>query len=277
MRFELHCHSICSDGELTPKQVAEQAANAGPLAAFALTDHDTCAGSEEAVAAALPTIRAVEMSCDWGGRTVHVLAFSTSEGHWSVLEQRLADVRAARRGRFRQMAARLAQRGISVDAEPVLQAAGDRAIGRPDLARLLVTQGVVGSLDEAFSKHLYDGGPVDLPHHNLPIEEALAVAGAAQARCALAHPHLYGKQSEALVRRYREAGLGGIEAYYARYDAQERQRWRRIAKRFDLVCTGGSDFHRPGDPSPGVELEPADAAQLANWLALPIASAPSPK
>ncbi|MBP6631999.1 MAG: PHP domain-containing protein [Kofleriaceae bacterium] len=266
MRIELHCHSTCSDGALTPGAVAAQAAGA-QLALFALTDHDTCAGSAEAQPAGVPTRRAVELSCDWNGRTVHILAYDTG-GAWHLLEDRLAEVREARRRRLRVMAAKLGQRGITVDPEPILAAAGDRAVGRPDLARALVERGVVTSMQQAFTRFLRDGGPVDVPNRNLSIDEALTVGRAAGARLALAHPHLYGDRSVSLLQRYRDAGLDGLEAYYGHYDAGERTRWRDLASKLDLVCTGGSDFHQPGDPAPGVEIDDAAWARLATWLGL---------
>src|SRR5512139_278550 len=110
MRFELHCHSTCSDGTEPPERAAERG-----VAVFALTDHDTCAGTGIAVAGAR-SIRAVELSCDDAGRTVHVLAFDRG-GAWSVLEDRLTAVRVARKHRLQVMAARLAQRGVRLEIE----------------------------------------------------------------------------------------------------------------------------------------------------------------
>src|SRR5262249_22384527 len=114
MRFELHCHSTYSDGTESPERVAARAAER-EVAVFALTDHDTCAGSGVAVAGAR-ALRAVELSCDDDGRTVHVLAYDRG-GPWSVLEARLDQVRDARRNRVRVMAARLAQRGVAIDID----------------------------------------------------------------------------------------------------------------------------------------------------------------
>jgi predicted metal-dependent phosphoesterase TrpH len=119
VRFELHCHSTCSDGTESPEAVAARAAGRG-VAVFALTDHDTCAGSAVTVPGAR-VIRAVELSCDDDGRTVHVLAFDRG-GAWDALDARLAVVREARRNRMRVMAAKLARRGIAIDVEPLLVA-----------------------------------------------------------------------------------------------------------------------------------------------------------
>lgn len=267
MRFELHCHSTCSDGTEPPAQVAARAVTRG-VEVFALTDHDTCAGATITVPGAR-TIRGVEMSCDDGGRTIHVLAFDRG-GAWHLLEDRLAAVRTARTNRLRVMAARLQQRGITIDIEALLAHAGHRAVGRPDLARAMVAAGAASSFRDAFARHLYDGGPVDVAHHALPLGEALEVGRAAGAAMALAHPHLYDDRSVQLVRRHQPDGLTGIEAFNAGYDARERARWLGVADQLGLVCTGGSDWHGPEEAvAPvGVDLPADRSATLLGWLGL---------
>lgn len=267
MRFELHCHSTCSDGTETPEQVAARAA-ARAVDVFALTDHDTCAGSSVVVAGAR-TLRAVELSCDDAGRTVHVLAYDRG-GAWSALEERLTAVRVARKNRLRVMAAKLAQRGVRIDITALLDEADRRSVGRPDLARAMVAAGAATSMKDAFARHLYDGGPVDVPHSALPIEDALAVGRAAGAAMALAHPHLYDERSAALLRRFKADGLTGIEVFYGVYDARERARWLAVADQLAVVCTGGSDFHTPDDaPVPmGIDFPDDRSDALARWLGL---------
>lgn len=265
MRFELHCHSTCSDGTESPDAVAARAAGRA-VAVFALTDHDTCAGSAVHVPGAR-VIRAVELSCDDAGRTVHVLAFDRG-GAWDALEARLAAVREARRNRMRVMAARLARRGIAIDVEPLLAAAERRSIGRPDLARAMVAAGAASSLNDAFSRHLYDGGPVDVPHRALSLDDALAIGRDAGAAMALAHPHLYDQRGVGYLRRYRGEGLTGVEAFYGAYDPRERARWIAVADELGATCTGGSDWHGPeaSHAQPGVDL-PADRSDaLLAWL-----------
>jgi 3',5'-nucleoside bisphosphate phosphatase len=270
MRFELHCHSTCSDGTEPPDRVAARAAERG-VAVFALTDHDTCAGTGVAVAGAR-SIRAVELSCDHEGRTIHVLAYDRG-GAWHLLEDRLAAVRVARANRLRVMATRLAMRGVAIASEviePLLAEAERRSVGRPDLARAMVAMGAASSLKDAFSRHLYDGGPVDVPHRTLPLDEALAIGRAAGAALALAHPHLYDDRGVALLRRYQDAGLTGIEAFHGAYDPRERTRWIAVADRMGLVCTGGSDWHGPEEAQAqiGIDLPDDRAAALAAWLGL---------
>ncbi|MEJ7604523.1 MAG: PHP domain-containing protein [Kofleriaceae bacterium] len=265
MRFELHCHSTCSDGTESPERVAARAGER-EVAVFALTDHDTCAGTGIAVPNAR-SIRAVELTCDDHGRTIHILAFDRG-GAWHAIEERLGAVREARRNRMRVMGARLAQRGIAIDIQPLLVEAERRSIGRPDLARAMVAAGIVTSVKEAFSRHLYDGGPVDVTNRSLPIVEALAIGRDAGAALAIAHPHLYDERSAHLLRRFKSEGLTGIEAYYGAYDARERSRWIAVADQHGVVCTGGSDWHGPDDAvaKPGVDLPEDRSDALLRWL-----------
>jgi 3',5'-nucleoside bisphosphate phosphatase len=272
MRFELHCHSTCSDGTEPPERVAARAAERG-VAVFALTDHDTCDGTGLPVPGAR-SIRGVELSCDDGGRTVHVLAYDRGGGGWAALEERLRAVRTARRNRLRVMGARLEQRGVRIELAPLLAEAERRSVGRPDLARAMVAAGAASSVKDAFSRHLYDDGPVDVPHRALPLDEALALGRAAGAALALAHPHLYDAYGVALLRRHRgdgpggAGGIGGIEAFGGAYDPRERARWIALADELGLVCTAGSDWHGPEEASapPGVDLPPDRSDALLRWL-----------
>src|SRR5690606_40957437 len=135
----------------TPARVAARAAESG-VEVFALTDHDTCEGSGAAVPGAR-TLRGVELSCDDGGRTIHVLAYDRGGGGWSALEDRLRAVRDARRSRLRVMGAKLAMRGVRIELEPLLAEAERRSVGRPDLARAMVAAGAAPPLRAAFSRH----------------------------------------------------------------------------------------------------------------------------
>ncbi|HEU0036659.1 MAG TPA: PHP domain-containing protein [Kofleriaceae bacterium] len=268
MRFELHCHSTCSDGTERPEAVAARA-HAREVAVFALTDHDTVAGSTAAIAGEMRTIRAVELSCEDQGRTVHVLAYDRGGGGFAALEARLAELQEARRRRMRVMVAKLAQRGIRLDVEPLVADADRRSVGRPDLARAMVAAGAATSVKDAFARHLFDGGPVDVPHRALSLVDALAIGRAAGAAMSLAHPHLYDERSAAMLRRHKPDGLTGIEAFYGAYDARERARWIAVADALGLVCTGGSDWHGPEEAiaSPGVDLSDERSDALLAWLA----------
>lgn len=271
MHLDLHCHSTCSDGSLAPEIVAERAREAG-LRLFCLADHDTCDGylSTVEVLGAERALRGVELSCYEDGRPVHLLIYDVGrDDRWVAVEDLLARMKRARRGRLRTIAARLAALGVTVDAEAILANAGGRAVGRPDLARAMVRGGVVSSMTEAFQRYLGDAGPVYEPVERLDVGAALEIGRAAGARMALAHPHLLGDRAPTMARRYRDAGLEGFEAYYGPYSAAQRRDWTRVAAELDLVVTAGSDYH--GETLPqvkkvGVELPEPHASRVLGWL-----------
>jgi predicted metal-dependent phosphoesterase TrpH len=272
MRVEMHCHSTASDGADSPAEVGRQAA-AGGLALFCLTDHDTCAGCGEAASAfgsGGTALRGVEVSAVDGGRTVHLLVYDAARGSgWAALGDRLIDQASARRARMRDMLARLAARGVPLAFADVEAEAAGAVLGRPHLARALVRAGHVSSVGEAFDRWLGDGGTADVPLARFQVGDALALARAAGARVSLAHPHTYGPVRAAdLLRRYRDAGLEGLEAWYGAYGPREREDWLAMARDFGAVVTAGSDYH--GQPevvaSMGVDLPEPYAARLLAWL-----------
>lgn len=273
MRVEMHCHSTASDGVDAPAEVGRQAA-AGSLALFCLTDHDTCAGWDEAAAAFGSTgaaMRGVEVSASDGGRTVHLLVYDAARGAgWAALGAQLVDQASARRGRMRDMLARLAARGVPVSFADVEAEADGAVLGRPHLARALVRAGHVSSVSEAFDRWLADGGAADVPLARFPVADVLALARAAGARVSLAHPHTYGPVRAAdIMRRHQEAGLEGLEAWYGAYSPREREDWLAMARDLGAVVTAGSDYHGlPEVPGVGVDLPEPHASRLFAWLGL---------
>jgi hypothetical protein len=262
VRLDLHCHSTCSDGTEAAAVVGERAVARG-VALFALTDHDTCDGSAAIAVPGARVVRAVELSCDHAGRTIHVLCYQRGDDFAPVLE-RLVGLREARANRLRVMGAKLAQRGIKLDLAPLLAESVHRSVGRPDLARLMVATKRATSMKDAFSRHLYDHGPVDVPHTGLALADAIAAARACGAALSLAHPHLYDALSVQLLRA---GGIEGVEALYGAYDARERARWLAVAADLGLVVTGGSDWHGPDSHTQiGIDVPEAIGDRLLAWL-----------
>lgn len=265
MIIELHCHSTCSDGAAAAADVGRRARELGP-AVFALTDHDTTGGHAAAAAACPGAIRAVELTCHEAGRSVHVLCYDVaSDARWAELEVTLAAQAVARRERLRTIAARLWQRGVVVDVEPLLARADGRSVGRPDIAQALVDQGVVATKDEAFSRWLHDGGPGDVPLARITIADGLAMVRAVGGVASLAHPHQHGDRAHRMVRKHKADGLA-VEAFYRAYDPQERARWLRLADECGVMATGGSDWHGGGEGTLGVEIPDDRGARLLAWL-----------
>ncbi|MBK8264604.1 MAG: PHP domain-containing protein [Nannocystis sp.] len=277
MLLELHCHSTCSDGSLSPTAVATEAARHGARV-FCLTDHDSLDGHDAAAAALAGTgcavLRGLELSCREGDRTIHLLIYGVQEGEGErALRARLVEVMASRRERIGAIVGRLAKLGVKLDTEAILRDSAGHTPGRPDVARALLAARVVTSLREAFDRFLKDGGPADVPVGRLGLAEGVALGRACGAKLSIAHPHTL--RSFAIVgefyRRHRAAGLDGIEALYGRYGAREQQTWLRMAEDLDLVVTGGSDFHgasAPEVPRPVIDVPARYAERLCAWLEL---------
>jgi predicted metal-dependent phosphoesterase TrpH len=273
VRVDLHCHSTLSDGSETAEAVTARAERRG-LALFALTDHDSCAGSDVAMAGftAGAAVRGTELSAVENGRTVHLLCFDAArDGRFAALGTHLAEVVEARRRRVHLVADRLALRGVTLDVEGVFRIAGEATVGRPHIARQLLAQGVVRSTAEAFDRFLRDGGPADVPIAQVTVKDAIALGRDVGARVSLAHPHSIGTLAGALVSRHKHDGLDGLEAVTTGYTTRERAEWLAMADREGLVVTAGSDFH--GELMPqvgdlGVELDDERGRRLLGWLGL---------
>lgn len=274
-RIDLHAHTTHSDGTFTPSELVELAAEIG-LAALAVTDHDTTSALAEAAsrAAALDVelISGVEVSTAIPTGTVHMLGYGFDPAD-ATLQDFLTEVRASREERNRAMFAKLEALGMPLDAADVDCHVTGAIVARPHFARAMVDRGYVDDVREAFRHWLFDGGPahadVDMPTP----EDAIGAIRAAGGVASLAHPKqlkLGGKGGyRPTLRRFRDAGLGGIEIQHPTHDKGWRRQFRGLAEEFDLVPTGGSDFH--GDSKPYIKLGIGDGTidmTYADWEAL---------
>jgi predicted metal-dependent phosphoesterase TrpH len=243
-RADLHLHTTCSDGTYTPAQIVELARRCG-LSALAITDHDTLAALPAARAAAaesdVEVIAGVEISSEYNGRELHLLAYFVAPDD-VALNAALADVREHRAHRFIEMIERLRGCGVSVEDEG--RPPPCDAVGRRHLAELLVKQGRVASVREAFSRYLGDRGPAVVPKKSLPAAEALALVRGAGGVAAWAHP-AYDCTQGALTE-LRALGLGAVEAQYPDMKRGRSLELRAWASGLGLAVSGGSDCHGPG-------------------------------
>jgi 3',5'-nucleoside bisphosphate phosphatase len=248
--IDLHTHSTVSDGTDPPGRVVELAAEAG-CSAVALTDHDSLAGTgparRRAAELGITLVPGCEVSCRpvaTGG--MHVLVYFVEEDS-GPLHEELGRLRRDRRDRNLALAARLAQLGLPVTYEQVVAVAGDESgIGRPHFAAALVEAGAAESIDDAFARYLANGRPAYVPKARLSGAEVAALARDSGGVAVLAHPYSLGLDGPELARvvgQLAEAGFGGIEAVYGRYSPRQRTELGHLARRFDLVATGGSDHH----------------------------------
>jgi len=248
LAVDLHLHSRCSDGTDSPAEVVRLAAAAG-LTALALTDHDTLEGIGEATEAAndlgIDLIPGTELSVDWPTGTMHMLVYHLTPGD-GPLQARLAGLRTARDGRNQVILERLAADGIDIPYEAVLEESGGGVVGRPHIAALLVAGGHADSIPDAFDRFLATGRSAYVDRDRLTAVEAIGLARASGAVPVIAHPHTLGVASEDYAAAFTEladAGLGGIESYYAEYPPELRAHLVDLCATLGLIATGGSDYH----------------------------------
>jgi predicted metal-dependent phosphoesterase TrpH len=251
--IDLHTHSTASDGTDTPAQLVANAAAAG-LTALAITDHDTTAGWDEAVAALPPGLRLVrgaELSCvsrdGRGGHcTVHLLAYLFDPESDAVVRE-YARARAERRERLARIADLMAADGFPISASSLLESVPETATaGRPHLAMALMKAGVVSSVDEAFARFLNDRGRYYLPSSRTPIEESIEMIERAGGVTVLAHAfatHRGPTVTGEVIKELAGVGLGGVEVDHPDHDPEARKRLRALADELGLVTTGSSDYH----------------------------------
>jgi predicted metal-dependent phosphoesterase TrpH len=267
-RVDLHLHSTASDGKYSPATLVAKAAELG-LKVISLTDHDSIDGIIPALKAAkafpgLTFIPGVEISTDLPDGEAHVLGYFIDYTS-PELEKELERFRSSRLGRGRKMVAKLAELGIKIDWPRVQQIAGDGAIGRPHVAQAMLEKGYVKTFEEAFDKYIGRGGPAYVEREKITPEEAVALIVRAKGLPVLAHPFTV-KDPEAIVISLKAAGLIGIEAYYKDNTPQQTGATLRLAKKYGLIPTGGTDYHGIGDSREvmlgGVEVPLAAAQRL---------------
>jgi predicted metal-dependent phosphoesterase TrpH len=215
----------------------------------ALTDHDTTAGIEEALAAGrelgVEVVPGVEFSAEHQGTSVHVLCYWMDVEDASLQEElgRLRDDRF-RRGEL--MVSKLRELGFDVSFDRVREIAQGGNIVRPHVAQAMVEAGIVASEEEAFDRWIADGRPAHVPKHALAPIDALRLIREAGGLCVLAHPGMWGDQSEVpedLIEAMAGAGMAGLEVDHTDHDPEQRARYRALADRFGVIATGGSDCH----------------------------------
>lgn len=265
--IDLHAHTTASDGDQTPTQLVERAAECG-LTALAVTDHDTTGGVAEAFAAGkrigVEVIPGIELSVEFPDGQFHLLGFYI-DPESPTLQARLNAVRAARADRNARIVARLEELGITIDMEEVKAEAGGEIVARPHFAKVLIRQGVVGSVKEAFDTYLGAGGLASVARVRLEPEEAIALVHAAGGVAILAHPNNLRRgpeETEAAIVAMQRQGLDGIEARYNLHTPEQTAFYLALAERHGLLTSGGSDFHGVS-VKPNVRLGEVEGTQPA--------------
>lgn len=251
---DLHTHTTASDGLHSPADIVQFAKAAG-LAAVAITDHDTVAGVAEAILVGerigVTVVPGVEVSTVAGGKDIHILGYFTngSDQQWLA---RLASLRDVRNRRNDMIVSKLNELGISITMDDVRetarskQAANEAAtktfsVGRPHIAEVLIRQGVVSSMSEAFDKYLASGAAAYVNPPRLTPFEAVDWIREAGGTSVIAHPGLYG--DDELVEAIVKHGANGIEVFHSDHAEEEESKYAELAAKYSLIVTGGSDFH----------------------------------
>lgn len=255
--IDLHSHSTFSDGSFTPRELAKHAKDLG-LNALALTDHDTTAGLDQFMSACsefgIKGVPGVEISVDVRSGTMHVLGYFLDKKD-EKLEQILTRIRSGREDRNKQILAKLNALGLKLSFEEVSAFATEDVIGRPHFALAMVKKGYVSTKEAAFELYLGKGKPAYAERYRLSASDSIAAIVNAGGVPVLAHPFTLDLNRETLrsfVKDMKDKGLQGIEVYYSEHNGEQQREYESLASEFDMVATGGSDFH--GQMNPRVEL-----------------------
>ena len=253
LNADLHCHSVVSDGTLTPETLAQRAVDQG-VELWALTDHDELGGQAPAIAAAhalgLDMLTGVEISVTFAGKTVHIVGLGFDH-HDAALQAGLAATRGGRAERAREMADELAKVGVKGAFEGALKYVGNPdLISRTHFARYILETGICASVHEVFSSYLADGKPGYVPHRWAGLGDAVSWITQAGGTAVIAHPGRYGfspTEEYALFTEFMAHGGRAVEVMTGSHSDAERLKYADMALEFDLLASRGSDFHGPGE------------------------------
>ena len=253
LNADLHCHSVVSDGTLTPEALAARA-KANGVQLWALTDHDEIGGQERAMAAAkaldMKYLTGVEISITFAGKTVHIVGLGFDHTHTDLV-QGLRNTRGGRAERAKEMSEGLAKVGIHGAYEGALKFAGNHElISRTHFARFLVESGVCKDTSEVFRKYLTENKPGFVPHRWASLENAVNWITGAGGVAVIAHPARYGftaNEEFALFTEFINHGGRGVEVITGSHSSADALQYADTALEFNLAASRGSDFHSPDE------------------------------
>ena len=250
---DLHCHSVVSDGTLTPEALAQRAAGNG-VELWSLTDHDEIGGQARAAAAAsalgMRYLTGTEISVTFAGKTVHIVGLGFDPDDAGI-RAGLAQTRGGRGQRAHEMSDGLAKVGIRGAYEGALKYAGNHdLISRTHFARFLVETGVCTDTNSVFRKYLTEGKPGFVEHRWATLKDAVAWITQAGGLAVVAHPARYrfsANEEYALFTEFKNHGGQGVEVVTGSHSAAEYLTYADSAREFGLAASRGSDFHSPDE------------------------------
>ena len=261
--IDLHVHSTASDGTLTPSEILALAVRLG-LRAVAITDHDTLSGSISALAKGIPYslnfLTGIEISAaaphgyHMKG-SIHILGYGI-DPHHADLCTLLAELMTARENRNPKIIARLNELGMNLSMDELDRIVGGATAGRPHIAQLMVKKNMASSIDDAFDRFLGKNKPAYVDKYRAPMDKAIGAINQAGGIAVLAHPYLNDlrdpSEFENFLLTLKSMGLAGIEAIYPDHPQEVSDAYCRLARKHNLLITGGTDFH--GQVTPGIQL-----------------------
>jgi len=242
--LDLHTHSSASDGQDSPRELVRHAKERG-LTGIALTDHDTCAGLADAIAAGLAlgvaVLPGIELSAEWCDKDVHILGYWINQNN-RQLTALTAKLRAERTNRIVETLERLGELGLPLTLSEVRDQSGrdGHSLGRPHVARALCKRGYVASFAAAFDLYLERGRPAYVPRYKLSPREAIRTIIQSGGVAVWAHP---GALADLLLKPLVKDRLQGVEVYHPDHDVTREHELLALAREHSLVVTGGSDAH----------------------------------
>ena len=254
LNADLHCHSVISDGTLTPEELAERA-KANGVHLWALTDHDELGGQKRAREAAsalnIDYLAGVEISVTWMGETIHIVGLGIDAEHIGIIEG-LRQTRDGRANRAQLMAEQLLKVGIPGAYEGALHFAGNHElISRTHFARFLVEQGVCRNTEQVFKNYLIEGKPGYVPHQWASLDNAVHWIKSAGGVAVIAHPGRYSRlnamQMDELYKHFKEVGGLAIEVITGSHSPDQYKTFAKIAQQYGFLASRGSDFHDPSE------------------------------
>lgn len=255
--IDLHVHTTASDGSLSPIEIVDLAVLNG-LSAIAITDHDTIDGLNSAMpyskAKGLELISGIELSCYYNNREIHILGLFVDYKN-EDLKKELIELKEFRRSRNIKMIELMQEDGINITLDKLLHGNPDSVITRAHFARVLVEEGVCKDKDIAFKKYIGVGCKYYLPKPQITCELAMSILSRYCKASFLAHPLLYKlgyTQLEQLLDHLIPLGLRGLEAYHSSNNAFESEKLRSLANQYNLLVSGGSDYH--GIIKPNIQI-----------------------